>query len=149
MKRSYLTIEEKNKLLNLSLTAEILGDEYNCLFESEVRSKILDARQTIITAIENILKTNMTLDLIKKLHKELRGVRFVINRQGEPKKSERIINSFDLETVLEHSLVCCVNCTKNHKNCRLHEAFKRLVVPVADPDQKGCKYRIDKEKLNE
>lgn len=131
-------------MLNLALICEILANDSSSIATEDEQRLITDSRQPLMTAIESILK-RFTLDLIKRTQKELGQITFYISRKGEPKKSERIVNSWDLETVIEYSMASCYKCDRNHKACRLKVAYKKLNIPVMDEGQQGCPYRIEKE----
>ena len=138
-----VTQEQKTLILSLSLLPEVMSQDYRSLLGEVERKKILNARQEVMEVLEVVLRS-VTVELLQKLRKEIRGLKFAINRSGEPKKSERIVNSWDLETIIEHSMVNCYNCDKNHKACRLNEALKRLNIPVADETATGCKYKLER-----
>lgn len=144
-KISFLTVEQKDILLNLTLATKLFEKDCSSLLNKEQQELVNSIYIVLKGLLESILKS-MTLELIKRFQKELENITFVLDRKGDPKKSERIINSSDLQDIIGYAMNCCENCgVQNPKACILRNAFKRVNIPVFDPDAKGCKYRLTKE----
>lgn len=139
-----MTQDQKNDFFYLTNCIGIL--ESGCAsILTEDEQKMLKQASKLTVAAYTKLADRMTAEFAQSIVKEIKRAKLYISQDGKVIKSQVIVSSWDLDTIIEHAMECCKECSRNQKACRLKVAYKKLNVPIMDPDQKGCPYRIEKE----